>query len=118
MQCDNIKMQATSLLLLLAATTAIATAQSSGVYNYYKLCTAHSKIFNAECLNGQLREANSTLSLLEYCYDGEWRWICFRGSQGNTDMSVAPCTELGYSDSGKITMNKLTWFFVLEIITI
>ena len=44
------------------------------------------------------------LSSLEYCYDGEWRWICFRGSQGDTDMSVAACTELGYSDSGKITI--------------
>ncbi len=66
--------------------------------------TAHSELCNAECFNGQLRESNTTSRLLEYCYDGEWRWICFKGSQGDTDMSVAACTELGYSDSGKITI--------------
>ena len=41
-------------------------------------------------------------------------------SQWDTDMSVAACTELGYSDSGKSTirMDKLTWFFILEVTTI
>ncbi len=85
--------------------------------------TAHSELCNAECSNGQLREANTTLyySLLEYCNDGEWRKICPRvDSQWDTDMSVAACTELGYSDSGKSTirMDKLMWFFILEVTTI
>ena len=35
-------------------------------------------------------------------------------------MSVAACTELGYSESGKLTirMDKLMWFFILEVTTI
>ena len=103
MQCDNIKMHVKSFLLL-AATTAIATAQSPGIQLCIQLCTAHSELCNAECFNGQLRESNSTLSLLEYCYNGEWRQICSRDSQWDTDMSVAACTELGYSDSGKSTI--------------
>ncbi len=115
-------MQVTSLLLL-AATTAIATAQSSGIYNYsyVYICIAHSELCNAECSNGQLRESNSTLSLLEYCYNGEWRQICSRDSQWDTDMSVAACTELGYSDSGKSTIYSyidINWFFILEITAI
>ncbi|XP_064397195.1 scavenger receptor cysteine-rich type 1 protein M130-like [Halichondria panicea] len=81
-------MQVTSLLLL--ATTAIATAQSP------------------ECFNGQLRESNTTLSLLEYCYDGEWRRICSTNGQWkDTDMSVAVCTELGYSESESTTIQTI-----------
>ena len=101
-------MQVTSLFLLVA-TTAIATAQPQGiqlcVYNY----VLQILLCNAECSNGQLREANTTLyySLLEYCNDGEWRKICPRvDSQWDTDMSVAACTELGYSDSGKSTIRN------------
>ena len=82
----------------------------------------HSESCDAECLNGQLRESNATINvLLDYCYGGEWRKICCReDSQWDTDMSVAACTELGYSDSGKssIRMDKITLFFILEITTI
>ncbi len=76
--------------------------------------TAHSELCNAECFNGQLRESNTTLRVLEYCYNEEWRQICSRNSQWDTDMSVAACTELGYSESGKSTirMDKLMWFFI------
>ncbi|XP_064397203.1 scavenger receptor cysteine-rich domain superfamily protein-like isoform X2 [Halichondria panicea] len=76
-------MQVTSLLLL-AATTAIATAQPP------------------ECFNGQLRESNS--NVLEYCYYGEWRLICHDDSQWNIDKTVAACTQLGYSDT-RINVN-------------
>ena len=62
----------------------------------------HSEYCNAECFNGQLRESNATF--VEYCYDGEWRQICSRNSQWDTNMSVAACTELGYSESGKLTI--------------
>ncbi len=88
-------MQVTSLLLL-AATTAIATVQSQGIAVY--VIRPHSESCNAECFNGQLRE--DIYSLLEYCYTGEWRRICSRNSEWDTDITMAACAQLGYSDSG------------------
>ncbi len=40
-------------------------------------------------------------NVLEYCYNGEWRRICSpRDSQWDTDITMAACAQLGYSDSG------------------
>ncbi len=88
-------MQVTSLLLL-AATTAIATVQSQGIAVY--VISLHSESCNAECFNGQLREGMTTV--FEYCYNGEWIEICSPTNQSVTDEIMAACTLLGYRDSG------------------
>ncbi|XP_064397205.1 scavenger receptor cysteine-rich type 1 protein M130-like [Halichondria panicea] len=50
-----------------------------------------------ECLNGQLQQTIS--NILEYCYHGEWRWICLQDSQWNHERTIFVCTQLGYSGS-------------------
>ena len=58
----------------------------------------HYESWNAECLNKQLRESIS--NVLEYCYNGEWRWLCLSAnSRWDTNITVAACTQLGFSDS-------------------
>ena len=53
---------------------------------------------STECLDGQIRLPEVTGTLLEYCHNREWRWICHDESQWNTERSKATCGQLGYSD--------------------
>ncbi len=53
-------------------------------------------ILAPKCLNGQVQR-DTLDQFLQYCYNGEWRLICYVESGWNAVRTTATCKQLGYS---------------------
>ncbi len=91
-------------VLLLSIVTIVSTQQPQLRYVFaidiYYFEFPNYETFT-ECFNRQLFVSD----ILEYCYHGEWRWICHDDSQWNQERTISACTQLGYKDdSGKLVV--------------